>query len=87
MPARTGGDREALNSRVTESGRRTRRSAGGTGTPPKLSWKPHQKSQPLVELALHVATIPRNVGNLALANAAAFPESLEEELTQWVPVD
>ncbi len=45
----------------------------------KLAWKPHQKSMSLAELALHMATIPRNVASLALANPAAFPESLKLE--------
>ena len=43
----------------------------------KLSWKPHKKSQSPAELARHIATIPGNVASLALANPAAFPESLE----------
>ncbi len=31
----------------------------------KLSWKPHQKSMSLGQLALHVATIPSQVAELA----------------------
>ena len=45
----------------------------------KLSWKPHKKSMSLAELAWHIATIPRDVASLALANPAAFPESHEFE--------
>jgi uncharacterized damage-inducible protein DinB len=33
--------------------------------PDKLSWKPHQKSKTIGELAWHIATIPKRVATLA----------------------
>ena len=45
----------------------------------RLSWKPHEKSMSLAELAWHIATIPGNVASLAATNPAAFPESLKLE--------
>ena len=38
----------------------------------RLSWKPHAKSMSLGQLALHVATIPGNVAQLA--SHATIPE-------------
>ena len=38
----------------------------------KLSWRPHAKSMSLGQLALHVATIPGNVAELA--SHATIPE-------------
>jgi len=33
----------------------------------RLTWKPHEKSLSLGQLALHVASIPGNVGNMVMA--------------------
>jgi uncharacterized damage-inducible protein DinB len=40
-----------------------------------LSWKPHQKSMSLGQLALHVATVPGNVAELAAADTIPEPPS------------
>jgi uncharacterized damage-inducible protein DinB len=56
----------------------------------KLAWKPHAKSMSLVQLALHVASLPRDLSRLAQleefdASQANFepptPSSVEEILT------
>ena len=41
----------------------------------KLSWKPHDKSMSLGQLALHVAQIPGFIADLAKQNPGAFPEN------------
>ena len=41
----------------------------------KLSWKPHDKSMSLGQLALHVAQIPGLIADLAKQNPGAFPEN------------
>jgi uncharacterized damage-inducible protein DinB len=41
----------------------------------KLSWKPHVKSMSLGQLALHVATLPGNVAQLAAADTVPDPPS------------
>jgi len=38
-----------------------------------LSWKPHEKSMSLGQLALHVATVPGNVAALAAMDTVAEP--------------
>ena len=38
-----------------------------------LAWKPHEKSMSLGQLALHVATVPGNVAELAVQSAAPLP--------------
>jgi uncharacterized damage-inducible protein DinB len=38
-----------------------------------LSWKPHPKSMSLGQLALHVATVPGNVAELAAIDTVATP--------------
>ena len=40
-----------------------------------LSWKPHQKSMSLGQLALHVATVPGNVAELASMDTIPEPPS------------
>src|SRR5688572_28709844 len=40
-----------------------------------LSWKPHPKSMSLGQLALHVATVPGNVAELAARDTIAEPPS------------
>ena len=50
----------------------------------KLSWKSHDKSMSLAQLALHVATIPGNVAGLAVPNLAPAPESFEQGPAQSV---
>lgn len=40
-----------------------------------LSWKPHPKSMSLGQLALHVATVPGNVAELAARDVVAEPPS------------
>lgn len=40
----------------------------------KLSWKPHDKSMSLGQLARHVAQIPGFVATIAKQNPATFPE-------------
>ena len=44
-----------------------------------LSWKPHAKSFSLGQLALHVATVPGNVAELAMQDMAAPPAFLQPE--------
>ena len=39
----------------------------------KLSWKPHRKSMSLGKLALHVATVPGNVAELAAVDITPNP--------------
>ena len=50
----------------------------------KLSWKPHDKSMSLAQLALHVASIPGNVASLAVSNPAPAPESFSQAPAQSV---
>ena len=40
----------------------------------QLSWKPHQKSMSLGQLALHVATIPGNVADIATISPFQVPQ-------------
>ena len=40
----------------------------------KLGWKPHEKSMSLGQLALHVATVPGSVAELAAQSAVQVPE-------------
>jgi uncharacterized damage-inducible protein DinB len=40
-----------------------------------LSWKPHSKSMSLGQLALHVATVPGNVAELAAMDTVPVPPS------------
>ena len=44
----------------------------------KLSWKPHDKSMSLGQLAQHVAQIPAFVADLAAQNPGALPENFEQ---------
>ncbi len=50
----------------------------------KLTWKPHEKSMSLGQLALHVATAPGTVADLAKKNPAPPPESFEQTPAQSV---
>jgi uncharacterized damage-inducible protein DinB len=55
----------------------------------KLSWKPHAKSMSLGQLALHVATIPGNVAELAshttMAEPPAFVQAEAATAAELVP--
>src|SRR6187401_279091 len=55
-----------------------------------LSWKPHPKSMSLGQLALHVATVPGNVAELAALDTVPEPPSfVQPEATsaaELVPV-
>ena len=44
----------------------------------KLSWKPHEKSMSLGQLAMHVAKIPGNVAGMAAQNPASAPEHFDQ---------
>ena len=44
-----------------------------------LSWKPHPKSMSLGQLALHVATVPGNVAELAAADTPEPPSFIQPE--------
>jgi uncharacterized damage-inducible protein DinB len=44
-----------------------------------LSWKPHPKSMSLGQLALHVATVPGNVAELAALPSAPEPPAFIQE--------
>ena len=44
-----------------------------------LSWKPHQKSMSLGQLALHVATVPGNVAELASMDAIPEPPAFVQQ--------
>ena len=44
----------------------------------KLTWKPHDKSMSLGQLALHVATTPGNVAGMAVPNPSQPPESFSQ---------
>ena len=48
----------------------------------KLSWKPHEKSFSLGQLALHVATTPGNIANLVTADEVELPASFEQSEAQ-----
>jgi uncharacterized damage-inducible protein DinB len=50
----------------------------------KLSWKPHDKSMSLGQLALHIATTPGNIASMAVPNPASPPESFEQAVAQSV---
>jgi uncharacterized damage-inducible protein DinB len=39
----------------------------------KLAWKPHEKSMSLGQLALHVATVPGNVAEIAARSSSPAP--------------
>jgi uncharacterized damage-inducible protein DinB len=43
-----------------------------------LSWRPHPKSMSLGQLALHVATVPGNVAELAAKDTIAVPPSFNQ---------
>jgi uncharacterized damage-inducible protein DinB len=45
----------------------------------KLSWKPHPKSMSLGQLALHIATVPGNVAELAAMDTAEPPAFVQPE--------
>ncbi len=47
-----------------------------------LSWKPHPKSMSLGQLALHVATIPGNVAEIAALDMLREPPSFEQPEAQ-----
>ena len=40
----------------------------------KLAWKPHDKSMSLGQLALHVATVPGNVAQMAMQSSVQIPD-------------
>ncbi|MDA1092388.1 MAG: DinB family protein [Acidobacteria bacterium] len=44
----------------------------------KLTWKPHDKSMSLGQLALHVATTPGNVAGMAGPNPSPAPASFDQ---------
>src|SRR3954470_18036205 len=44
-----------------------------------LAWKPHPKSMSLGQLALHVATLPGNVAELAAQEMPAAPKFVQAE--------
>jgi uncharacterized damage-inducible protein DinB len=46
-----------------------------------LSWKPHPKSWSLGQLALHVATLPGNVAQLASVDSSEPPVFVQQEAT------
>ena len=48
----------------------------------KLAWKPHEKSMSLGQLALHVATVPSFVAQLAARNPGVLPENVEQPSAQ-----
>ena len=50
----------------------------------KLSWKPHDKSMSLGQLAQHVAQIPAFVADLAAQNPGALPENFEQAVATSV---
>jgi uncharacterized damage-inducible protein DinB len=43
----------------------------------KLTWKPHEKSMTLGQLAYHLASVPAGVAQLAGTNPAYLPEKFE----------
>ena len=43
-----------------------------------LGWKPHEKSMSLGQLALHVATVPAGVAELAAQSAAPVPSEFKQ---------
>jgi uncharacterized damage-inducible protein DinB len=45
----------------------------------KLGWRPHPRSFSLGQLALHVATIPGNVSQLAMQSMTAVPAFVQPE--------
>jgi uncharacterized damage-inducible protein DinB len=48
----------------------------------KLSWKPHEKSFSLGQLALHVATTPGQIANLVTPDEVELPASFEQSEAQ-----
>ena len=40
----------------------------------RLAWKPHDKSMSLGQLALHVATVPGNVAQMAMQSSVQVPD-------------
>ena len=48
----------------------------------KLSWKPHEKSFSLAQLALHVATTPGQIANLVTPDEVELPASFEQSEAQ-----
>ena len=54
-----------------------------------LSWKPHPKSMSLGQLALHVATVPGNVAELAALDTVpeppAFVQPRRPPRRNWCP--
>ena len=44
----------------------------------KLSWKPHEKSMSLGQLALHVATVPGTVAGILTPDEIELPPSFEQ---------
>jgi len=40
----------------------------------RLTWKPHQKSRSVGQLALHIATVPGNIVRMAQQNPAPAPD-------------
>ena len=50
----------------------------------KLSWKPHEKSMSLGQLALHVAQVPGFVATMAVQNPGALPENFEQASAESV---
>ena len=43
-----------------------------------LSWRPHPKSMSLGQLALHVATVPGNVAELAAVDTVPVPPNFQQ---------
>ncbi len=44
----------------------------------KLAWKPHDKSMSLGQLALHVATVPGNVAQMASQSSVQVPDNFTQ---------
>ena len=54
----------------------------------RLTWKPHEKSMSLGQLALHVATVPGNVAEISKQSRFPLPDFTQEAATsaaQLVP--
>jgi uncharacterized damage-inducible protein DinB len=45
----------------------------------RLTWRPHQKSRTLGQLALHIATVPAGVAELAVSSPAQAPQFSADE--------
>ncbi len=52
----------------------------------KLGWKPHAKSMSLGQLALHIATTPGNVAQMASLDAMERPQFVQAEATSVAEV-